>query len=171
MTLSTRRTALALLASAAIPLGVMSRASVQAAAGLRLRSIAIDTSRLAALGNPVGADAVRQALGRDLRQVFGDLIASRGANGATLLVRISSLSLSSYVGTRSFGRRNGGNNMDYLEGVGIVSTDGRTVSETPILSALDAGYSGAWYLPNIDEMRVASISYHFVYWLRREMGV
>lgn len=141
-------------------------------AGLRFRTIAVDTARVAALGNGTGADLVAQALGRNLRTVFADLMAPRDAGGATLVARVSSLYLSSYAGNRDYGGRHGtGAANDDLEGVGIVTSGGRVLAEVPILSVLNPGYSGAWYLPDIDRRRIESISHHFAWWLRREMGV
>lgn len=184
--LTTRRTALGLLASAAagavLPLGRVAPAAAQVGlapaaagaglpAGLRFRSVAVDASRLARLGNLAGAEAVTAALTRELGAVFADLMAPRGTAGAALVARISSLYLADFVGTRSYSGRDGGGNNDDLEGVGIVSSGGRTLAEVPILSVLDASYSGAWYQPDIDEKRVASICHHFAWWLRREMGV
>ncbi len=139
--------------------------------GTRFRIIAIDTSRLAALGSPQTAEVVQRLLAPELRQTFGDLMSPHDNAAATLVARIHSISLSDYVGSRSYGGRGGSKNIDYLEGTGVVTRNGHDVSETPILSALDAGYSGPWYLPGIDERRVASITHHFAYWLRREMGI
>lgn len=175
----TRRSALALIAAAALPQGLPTPAAAQLGPapvalppGLRFRDVAVDTSRLARLGDPAAADLVATDLTRSLREVFADLLApSRAAGGATLSARISSLFLADYAGTRSYNGRDGGGNNDDLEGVGIVSSGGRVLAEVPILSVLDAGYSGAWYEPDIDARRVASICHHFAYWLRREMGV
>ena len=182
----TRRSALGLLASAAaggvLPLGRVDFAAAQIGpspfaagaglpAGLRLRGVAVDASRLVRLGDAAGAEAVTVVLTRELGAVFADLMAPRGAAGATLVARISSLYLADDVGTRSYNGRDGGGNNDDLEGVGIVSSGGRTLVEVPILSVLDAGYSGAWYQPGIDGLRVTSICHHFAWWLRREMGV
>ena len=116
-------------------------------------------------------DVVQRLLAPELRQTFGDLMSPGERTAPTLVVRIRSISLSDYVGSRSYGGRGGTNNVDYLEGAGIVTLGRQVVSETPVLSALDAGYSGPWYLPGIDERRVSSITQHFAYWLRREMGV
>ena len=137
----------------------------------RFRTIAIDTSRLAALGDPQMADVVQRLLSPELRSSFGDLMVPGDRTAPTLVVRIRSISLSDYVGSRSYGGRSGTKNVDYLEGAGVVTLNGHVVSETPVLSALDAGYSGPWYLPGIDERRVSAITQHFAYWLRREMGV
>ena len=169
----TRRT---LLLLAGVAAGLWEHGSTPAAAqpapvAVRFRTIAIDTSRLAALGAPQVADMVQRLLAPELRQTFGDLMAPGDKTAPSLVVRIRSLSLSDDVGSRSYGGRDGTKNVDYLEGAGVVTMNGHVVSETPVLSALDAGYSGPWYLPGIDERRVSSITQHFAYWLRREMGV
>ena len=182
----TRRAALGLLASAAagaaLPLARTGPASAQLAPspfgapkalppGLRFGAMAVDADRVARLGNPGGAALVVRHLTRQLRAVFADLLVAPGAGGATLTARISSLYLASYAGTQSYGHRSEGPNNDDLEGAGVLSSGGRVLAEVPLLAVLDAGYSGAWYLPDIDERRIASISHQFAYWLRREMGV
>lgn len=169
-----RRAALVLLGGAVTGITTASlgpAAAQDAPTALHFRTIAIDTSRLAALGSPQTADVVQRLLASDLRQSFGDLMTPGDRAASTLVVRIRSLSLSDYVGSRSYGGRDGSKNVDYLEGAGVVTRGGHVESETPVLSALDASYSGPWYLPGIDERRVASITHHFAYWLRREMGV
>ena len=183
---TSRRAALGLLASAAagaaLPLGLVAPAAAQLGpapfaptealpAGIRFRAIGVDASRLARLGNVAGADTVTRVLTHQLQGVFADLMAPRGAAGATLVARISSIYLASYVGTRSYSGRDGGGNNDNLDGVGIVSSGGHVLAQVPILSVLDAGYSGAWYQAGIDARRLESICYHFAWWLRREMGV
>lgn len=182
---TTRRTALGLIASAAagaaLPLARVAPAAAQLGAsplggaalpaGLRFRAVGVDASRLARLGNVAGAEVVTQVLTRELQGVFADLLVPRGAAGATLVARISSIYLAPYAGTRSYNGRDGGGNNDNLEGVGIVSEGGQVLAQVPILSVLDAAYSGAWYQPDIDAKRVSSICHHFAWWLRREMGV
>lgn len=183
---TTRRTALGLIASAAagaaLPLGRVAPAAAQLGpsplaggvalpAGLRFRAVGVDASRLARLGNVAGAEVVTQVLTRQLQGVFADLMAPRGTAGAALVARISSIYLAPYAGTRSYNGRDGGGNNDNLEGVGIVSEGGQVLAQVPILSVLDAAYSGAWYQPDIDAKRVTSICHHFAWWLRREMGV
>ena len=139
-------------------------------AALRFRAVVVDTSRLAALGNPTVAELIGQELGSQARQTFADRLTPGDARAPTLVIRIDSISLASYAGD-SYRAPAGSADTDYLEGAGLVSSGGRVLSATPILSALDAGYSGAWYQPDIDRRRIASISHHFAYWLRREMGI
>ena len=170
----TRRAMLCALAWAP---SAASRAHAQASAsgrpaGLRLRTVVVDASRVAALGDPSGADRLAHVLARQICAVFGDLMAPGDAGGATLVARMSSLYLTSYAGSRDYGgRHSSGSGNDSLEGVGLVTSGGRRLSETPILAVLDPGYSGPWYLPDIDDRRVDSISHQFAWWLRREMGV
>ncbi len=187
MTVIPRRAALGFLVSAAagaaLPFGGLSPTAAQVPgaapfggavslpAGLRFREVAVDASRLARLGNEAGAVMVTGVLTRQLHEVFADLIVPRGAGGATVLAKISSIYLTSYTGSRAYNGRDGGGGNDNLEGVGIVSSGGQVLAQVPILSVLSATYSGAWYQPDIDERRVASICHHFAWWLRREMGV
>ena len=139
------------------------------AVALRFRTIVVDTSRLAALGSPTTADLVRQALAAEARTIFADRLAPADARASSLTIRIDSITLASYADNApAFG---GMGNTDYLEGAGIVSSGGHVVSTTPVLSALDASYSGAWYQPDIDRKRIVSLSHHFAYWLRRQMGL
>ena len=184
-TLPTRRTTLRLLASAAagaaLPLAPGAPAVAQVGpspfggpgagfpAGLRIGAVLIDTDRIARLGNPDGAELLQRDLSRQLHTVFGDRFASRGAGGATLAVRITSLYLPPWAGGRRGG--NSGEGPDSIEGVGTVTLGGRALSETPVLATLSPSYSGTWYDPDIDLRRAASLSYQFAYWLRREMGI
>lgn len=194
-TLPTRRATLGLLASAAGAALTVARAAPAAAqlppspfgglpipggapggapgaaapaGGLRISRVAVDT---AALRSPFdGSDAALLArdLAGDLRHVFADLMVGSGDRGVTLLARVHSLYLPPWAGDR---RGNAGDGPDNIEGVGIVASGGRVLSETPLYTTLNPSYSGAWYLPDINERRIASISYQFAYWLRREMGV
>ncbi len=183
--LPTRRTTLRLLASAAagaaLPLAAGAPVAAQVGpspfgspgaglpAGLRIGTVLVDTDRVARLGNPDGAELLDRDLTRQLRDVFGDRYAPRGAGGATLAVRITSLYLPPWGGGQRGG--NGGEGPDSIEGVGTVTAGGRALSETPVLATLSPSYSGPWYDPDIDRRRAASLSYQFAYWLRREMGI
>jgi hypothetical protein len=187
MTSIPRRAALGLLVSAAAgaawSVGRSAPAAAQALgptpfgggtalpAGLRFHDVVVDASRLARLGNEAGAAAVTRDLTHQLHQVFADLMVPHGTGGATLVAKISSLYLADYTGSRAYNGRNGGGGNDNLDGVGIVSSGGQVLAEVPILSVLTPSYSGAWYLPDIDQRRVVSICHHFAWWLRREMGV
>jgi hypothetical protein len=139
------------------------------AAALRFRTVVVDTSRLEALGSASTAALVKRSLGAEARTIFADRLAPGDARAPSLLIRIDSISLASYAG--DYPAFSGMGNTDYLEGAGIVSSGGHVISTTPVLSALDASYSGAWYQPDIDERRVVSLSHHFAYWLRRQMGL
>ncbi len=186
MTLSpTRRAALSLMAAAAagaaLPLARGVPAAAQPvpspfgpspfdapAAGLRFGTVAADTTRIARLGNPVGAALLARGLERELPAVFADRMAA-GGRGAALLVRVNSLYLGFYTGGRWGGTQGVG--PDNIDGVGLVTSGGRLLSQTPIYTTLDPSYSGAWYLPDIDRRRIESISHQLAYWLRREMGI
>ena len=181
----TRRGALAALASAAGAAALPLAAGPAAAqfgpspfgggsslpAGLRFGDIAVDASRLARLGNPGDAERVTTVLTRQLREVYADITVPRGTGGATLVARISSISMPSYVGSRAYNGKDGGGGNDSLEGVGIVASGRQVLGQVPILSVLSPTYSGSWYQPDIEAKRLVSICHHFAWWLRREMGV
>ena len=182
----TRRGALAARASvaagaAALPLGVGTAAAQfdpspfgggsGLPAGLRFGDLVVDASRLARLGNIGDAERVTAVLTRQLREVFADIIVPRGAGGATLVARISSISMPSYVGSRAYNGKDGGGGNDTLEGVGIVTSGRQVLAQVPILSVLSPTYSGSWYQPDIEAKRLVSVCHHFAWWLRREMGV
>ena len=100
-------------------------------------------------------------------QLLQSTIAIKHRGDRALLVRVRSLYLVAWAGGRSGSTGDGPDNID---GVGIVTSGGRVVSETPVYTTLDPSYSGAWYLPDIEQRRVASICYQLAYWLHREMG-
>ncbi len=70
----------------------------EAMAGLRFRAVVVDTSRLAALGNPTTAELIGQELGGQARQIFADRLAPGDPRAPTLVIRIHTISLSSYAG-------------------------------------------------------------------------
>ena len=136
----------------------------------RFGGIVIDTSRLERFGSPRTAALLQRQLAVEARQIFADRLTPGDRRAPTLVIKIDSLSMASYAGAsdRTFP---GSGNMDYLEGDGAVTSGGQVLSSTHVLSVLDAGYSGPWNLPDIDDRRIVSISHQFAYWLRREMGL
>ena len=168
-----RRDALrGLAASGAAAFCFASDAAVAQAAP-RFRSISIDVSPIASRGVPRYAAVVRQALEGPIREQFADRLAPTDKSAPALVVRVKSLDLASYAGGSSGNFLNGGSSFDKdeMEGEGlVVGPRGAVLQSYPILSSLNAGASGAWYLPDNEARRVTSISQHFAYWLRRRIG-
>ena len=137
-------------------------------AATRFGRVAVDISPLIDHGGGGAARALGPALLAQMRKVFGDRI---GGGGPVLTARITNLFLASYTGNEgSLGF--GGN--DNIEGDGIVSSGGRVLSTTRILTELRPAYSGSYNTPDVeglDDRRVSSIAYQFAYWLRREMNL
>lgn len=164
----TRRGAIALFAGVAAAAAAPTLAAAQEGAP-PIKAIVVDTSRLARLGAGGTGEIIRADLVRSLRRIFADRMAPGSRGGATLTARIDSVQLAAYS-DNSFSAFGSQNNLDYIEGAGILSVGGRVVSTTPILANVDASYSGAWNLPDIGERRLASLADIFAQWLRREMG-
>jgi hypothetical protein len=115
------------------------------------------------------AEFVRSAVLAETRRAFADRL---GGPGPRLVVRITSVSLSSYSGGGG-GRHGGGStDTDYLEGEAlVVGGRGEILGRYPQLSALPAGYAGAaWYDPLLDRKRTVALAQHYASWLRSTIG-
>ena len=162
-----RRAVLAGLAS--LPLAVPPAARAEAdAAALSFRSIAVDASPLARFGGGGTAAALTPILQAQLRRVFADRLRPGDLRAPSLVARITSLSMPSYVGYEDV---DGFGPKDNIEGDGLVVAGRQTLSSTHILTSLSPSYSGAYNTPGIDRLRLDSIAYQFAYWLRREMNL
>ncbi len=139
-----------------------------AAAPSTFRAVAVDVTPMLDHGGGASARALGEVLLVQMRKVFADRITPGAAGAPLLTARITSLFLGSYVGTED---NLGFGNNDNIEGDGIVSAGGQVLSTTHILTELPPSYSGPYYAPNIDQIRIESIAYQFAYWLRREMGI
>lgn len=140
----------------------------------RFSGVAVDVGPLLAKGLGRYAEFIRTALLSETRQAFSDLL---GGPGPRLVVRITGVYLSGYVGgSDSSGRGSGGgggggSNNDYLEGEAlIVGPRGEVLSRHPQLSAVPASSGGAWYTPGFEERRTAELARHYALWLRRDLG-
>ncbi len=171
-----RRTVLTGLATTtaalAMPSGIAAAASANPS--YRFSRIAVDAGPLRAKGLGPFAEFVGAALATQLKLSFADRLEPGLRNGTGLVVRIDALSLSSNVpggGGHNRSSRGGGNGgTDYMEGEGlVVDSRGGVIGRYPMLSALSAGYAGAWYLPDAERKRVAAIAWHYAYWMRREV--
>lgn len=136
----------------------------------RFRSVRVDVQPLVAIGGGAPAEVVARALPREMASMFANLLAPNDAGAPTLVARIDRIYLASYAdapgeGLDAFG------NMDSMEGAGLVVAGRRTVATTPLRVTLPAGYSGAYYLPDIDVRRITSLCESFASWLRREMNL
>ena len=164
--LLTRRSALAALTGAIVaaagPVAAAPRTTI-------FRAITVDVAPLLALGSRQSAELVRRELQRALAYEFAGRVTGR-AGAPTLVVRITSVSLAGWAGSGG-ARGRGSFDTDYMEGEAlIVTAAGRAAAaRVPMLAALPASRAGAWYLPDIDERRIASISGHFAGWLARKV--
>lgn len=150
-------------------------ASVQAIAqeapsDIRFAGVRVDVSPLLAIGGRGPAQVVAQVLPGKLAASFSDHLAKGDRRAPVLVARIDRLYLSSYADAPSVGFSSFGN-MDSMEGAGVVLAGRQALSTTPLRVTLPAGYSGAYYLPDIDQRRIVSLCESFASWLRREMNL
>lgn len=132
------------------------------ASRLRIATVRVDTSRLAAQGWGIGARDVASRLGDRVRAAFSDRI--DGRNGATLVVRVVGITMPTYVGG---GGIFGHPASDYVESEAVlVGPRGVELARYPMLSALPATSGGAWYDPANEVRRLEAALDHHAQWLR-----
>ena len=160
-----RRTAL-VIGAALVGTMLGAPAVVAQPAATMFSSVAVDVEPLRAKGLGAFADGVGAALQRELATAFADRM---GRGGQRLVVRVDGVSLRSYVGRE--GRTGfGGTSNDYLEGEAlVVGRNGAVLARHPQLSALPSSSGGAWYLPDVDDRRLAALCSHYAGWLRRNV--
>lgn len=131
-------------------------------------AIVVDVSALRARGLPVEADIIQQTIARE--------IARNGPRGR-VHVRITSLSLSAFVGGMGSGGGHrgsaggGGSGSDYLEGdFQVLGPSGEVLAGRPLLVTAPASSGGAWYLPGVDQRRIEAIARNFAGWVRQYGG-
>lgn len=145
-------------------------------AGLHFRAIRVDASALAARRLPNYARQIEAALTPRATAVFADRLAPGDHRAPSLVLRVDSLTISGDGGFSRRGRGRGasafGDVNDYLEGEGLVIAPGGAVlGRYPVLSSLNASYSGSSYISGSDERRISNIGWHFASWVRRNMGL
>ena len=165
MPLPSRRLLVAglLALSAATPLSAQT-----APAPTRFSRVVVDVDKLKALGLGRFAEFVRSAAADEAAKVFADRI---GPGGATLVVRLTALSMRSYTGSSSLKGSSGMGENDYLEGEALIlGPGGAVLARKPQLLPLPASYGGAWYVEDGERRRAEIISRYYVQWLRRTLG-
>jgi hypothetical protein len=163
----TRRTVLA-SALAGLALAASPVASPQALAqAATVGAIRVDVSRLVEQGWGPNAAAIKAGLERELAVALGPAF-RRGA-GPLLFVKVNGIFMPSYAGGGGGGRfGDGGSSNDSFDSVAsLIGPDNRVIATYPILSSLSSGYSGAWYLPDIDQRRVNALIQNNAAWIKR----
>ncbi|KRE02115.1 hypothetical protein ASE63_06995 [Bosea sp. Root381] len=168
--MTTRRNLLSLgLSGAALALVPLHARDAQAQ-GRAIGAIRVDTTRIAAQGWGENAQLIRVAMERQLATTLGPLY-RRGA-GATLLVTVKGVWLSSYAGGSGGGKPSGGggSNDNFDSDVAVLGPRGQVLQSFPVLSVVDASSGGAWYRPDVDQRRVAALIENNALWIKRYLG-
>lgn len=132
--------------------------TTQTASPVAIGGVRVDTGPLAAKGQSATAAAIKPMLERELA---GLRRAAR--HGATLQVTVTGLYLASYAGGQSATLGN-----DTLESEAVlVGPDGREIARYPIMSIMAPSFSGAWYLPDINQRRIDALVANNAQWIRR----
>jgi len=166
--MTTRRNIISLgLAGAALALAPLSAASAQART---IGKIRVDTSRIARQGWGENAESIRIALERQLVTTLGPLY--RPGAGSTLSVTVKGVWLASFAGGSGGGKPTGGggSNDNFDSDIAVLGPRGEVLQTFPILSVLDSGSGGAWYLPDVDQRRVAALIENNALWIKRYLG-
>ncbi|MGO4404125.1 hypothetical protein AB4Z10_07640 [Bosea sp. RAF48] len=113
---------------------------------------------------------VKSELERTLIDLLGPSL-QRGA-GTILVVNVSSIWLASYAGGGGSGKpSDGGASNDYLESIAtLYDRKGRELASYPIMSTELSGGAGAWYRPDVDQLRLKALARNNAYWIKRYVG-
>lgn len=127
--------------------------------GIAIGAIRVDTGPLAAKGQSATAAMIKPMLERELAGL-------RSTHGATLLVTVSGLYLTSYAGGQAVTLGN-----DSLESEArLIGADGRELARYPVLAIMAPSSGGAWYRPDADQRRIAALVASNAEWIRRYLG-
>ncbi|MGX1785849.1 hypothetical protein ACWIGM_03880 [Bosea sp. NPDC055332] len=134
----------------------------RAAPPVAIGAIRVDTGPLAAKGQSATAAAIRPMLERELT----GLRRAGSGRGATLQVTVTGLYLTSYAGGAAATLGN-----DTLESEAVlIGADGRELARYPVMSIMAPSFSGAWYLPDVDQRRIEALVANNAQWIRRYLG-
>lgn len=169
----TRRTLLSLgvALGASLALAGCQTASPALGPGGTVGSIGVDIEPLLAQGWGPNAALVKITMENELATVFAGRV-QRGA--PRLVVRVNSILTPSYVGNSGGGGRFGGGGgngtNDYLDSEArLLGPRGEIVAAFPVLSAVPASSSGAWYLQDNDTRRLQTLARHNASWVGRSV--
>lgn len=130
-----------------------------------LRAITLDVRPIAAKGLPGYADKIA-ALGRPvLERAFVDMLAPNDPRGAVATLRVDEILLASGSGEGSFAPAVSDEFSGRLE---VAAIDGLPALSRPIRATRAPGDAGPWYLPDIDDRRLAGLIDLAATWARRE---
>jgi hypothetical protein len=135
--------------------------------------ISVDVADLRRLGLGPYAEFVRGQMARAMQASFAGRLGGRGA--LSLVVRVSAVTLASYVGSSGnggngrYGIGGGTESSDYLEGEALVLNGRAVLRRHPQLVTLPSSSGGPSYLPNNEQKRTAALCDAYAQWLARAL--
>lgn len=131
----------------------------------RLREITLDVRPIAAKGLAGYAEKVA-ALGRPaLERAFVDMLAPNDPRAGVATLRVDEIRLASGSGDGEFPPAESDEFTGRLE---VAAIDGLPALSRPIRATRAPGDAGPWYLPDIDDRRLAGLLALAATWARRE---
>lgn len=132
-------------------------------------AIRVDTSRIAAQGWGERSREIARALERQLATTLAPMM-RRG--GPTLHVAVKGVWLASFAGGSGGGKpTGGGGSMDNFDSdYTLVGPRGEVLGTWPIMSNIGSDSGGAWYLPDVDDRRIAALIENNALWIKRYLG-
>jgi hypothetical protein len=164
-----RPTRRALLAAALLLVGKAAVAPALARTAGPYGRIIVDVAPLEAKGMGGYARVVQAAVEAAAARSFAGAVMPGARGLPTLIIQVSGLSLSAYVGGGGLRLNDGGAPNDYMQGRLITQMGGKTLATLPMLSALPATSGGAWYAPDNDQRRLLALAEHFTWWSARKL--
>ena len=137
-------------------------------AGMRFRTIVVDTSAFADRGQPGYAAKLRAIVAAQAQSVFADRLAPQDKRAPNLVIRVDSVMFSDISHHSNHGFRGiGSESTDYMEGAGLIVSGGHVILNHPMLAAHDARSDTMGETPE----RLDELANFYVAWLKKEMGL
>jgi hypothetical protein len=159
----TRRTVLAALLPAALPVG---QAAAQVpAAPLTFSAVVVDVTHLREIGLGLFADIIQAAMTDELRRAFADRM---NRSGPRLVVVVTGLFLASLPdGGAGYFREGSSRTPDSIDGEAlVVGSRGEILARFPQHNNLIATVA-SWQDPLNEQKRAAAVARNYAQWLRR----
>lgn len=137
----------------------------------RVRAVTVDVSPLVDKGLPNYAEKVAALARPALARAFADILAPNDRAAPTVTVTISEIHLTAAQGSSGGGFLDGPGADDQIVGrLETSAANGLPVLGRPLFATRSPADAGPWYLPDIDDRRLAKLVDLYAIWARREFS-